>query len=178
MKRVKRLLINNLFCLYFNFFHILFNGDSMKINFKKLIIILIITFIVGCIFIPFVNMDIYKEIVKPKFAPPSIVFPIVWGILFILMSISLYIVTEESSDENNIKIYAIQLIVNSLWNLIFFGFKWFLVGSIWIILLIVLVVIMTIKFYKVNKIAGLIQIPYIIWLLIAFYLNFSIFLLN
>lgn len=178
MKKVKRLLKNNLFCLYLKKIYILFNGDNMKINFKKLILIIVITVLVGSIFVPFVDMNIYKEIIKPKFAPPSIVFPIVWGILFILMSISLYIVTEESSDDSNIKIYAAQLIVNSLWNLIFFGFKWFLLGFIWIIILLILVIIMIVKYYKVNKVAGLLQIPYVIWLLIAFYLNFSIYLSN
>lgn len=153
-------------------------GDKMKFNFKKFILIVLVTFLIGGFFALFVDMNIYDDVIMPKFAPPKIVFPIVWSVLYLLMSISLYIVTEKSNDLSNTKIYFAQLLVNSLWTLIFFGLRWFLLGWIWIILLIVLVVIMIIKFYKVNKIAGLIQIPYVIWLCIAFYLNFSIFLLN
>ena len=153
-------------------------GDNMKFNFKKFILITILTFVIGGFFALFVDMNIYNDIIMPKFAPPKIVFPIVWSVLYILMSISFYIVTEKSNDLGNIKIYLGQLLVNSFWTLIFFGLRWFLLGWIWIILLIVLVVIMIIRFYKVDKVAGLIQIPYIIWLGVALYLNFSIFLLN
>ena len=153
-------------------------GDNMKFNLKKFILILVLTFVIGAFFALFVDMNIYDDVIMPKFAPPKIVFPIVWSVLYILMSISFYIVTEKSNDLSNIKIYLLQLFVNSLWTLIFFGLRWFLLGWIWIILLIVLVVIMIIKFYKVDKVSGLLQIPYVIWLCIAFYLNFSIFLLN
>ena len=60
----------------------------MKIDFKKLILIIIVTLMSGSFFAPFVDMNIYKEIIRPKFSPPSIAFPIVWTILYILMSIS------------------------------------------------------------------------------------------
>lgn len=123
-------------------------------------------------------MNIYNIVERPKLSPPGIVFPIVWSILYILMGLSYYIVTESSNDESNKKIYFLQIIVNSLWTLIFFGFKNFLLSWIWIVLLIVLVVIMIMKFYNINKVAGLLQIPYLLWLFIAFYLNFSIYLLN
>ena len=153
-------------------------GDILKINFKKIIFIIIFTIIVGSFFALFTSTNIYSEIVRPKFSPPGIVFPIVWFILYTLMGISFYIVTEEDNDLGNIKIYLLQLFVNSLWTLFFFGFKWFLFSFIWIIILIVLVIIMIIKFYRANKVAGLLQIPYLIWLFIAAYLNLSIYLLN
>lgn len=152
----------------------------MKINFKQLFLIIIMTIIIGSFFVPFVDMNIYKEIVKPKFSPPSIVFPIVWSILYILMSISLYLVLKSSNtnQKSSLKIYIFQLLVNSTWTLIFFGFKNYLLGIIWIILLIVLVITMTMNFYYKNKISSLLQIPYLLWLFIALYLNFSIYLLN
>ena len=97
----------------------------MKIDFKKLILIIIVTFIIGSFFAPFVDMNIYKEIIKPKFSPPSIAFPIVWTILYILMSISFYLVLKSSNTDqkSSLKIYLFQLIINSTWTLIFFGFR-------------------------------------------------------
>ena len=152
----------------------------MKINFKQLFLIIIITIIIGSLFVPFVDMNIYKEIVKPKFSPPSIAFPIVWSILYILMSISLYLVLKSSNNDykSSFKIYIFQLLVNSTWTLIFFGFHNYLLGIIWIILLIVLVITMNVNFYQINKISAFLQIPYLLWLFIALYLNISIYLLN
>lgn len=150
----------------------------MKINYKKLIIIIVLTFLIGSFFSFFTGTDIYNEIERPILSPPGIVFPIVWSILYILMGISYYIVSENTSDNSSRKIYLYQLIVNSEWTLIFFGLKNFLLGWIWIILLIILVFLMIKNFYNVNKLAGLLQIPYLIWLFIALYLNFSIYLLN
>ena len=150
-----------------------------KINFKKLFLIIFLTILVGSFFSFFVSMDFYKDLVKPPLSPPGIVFPIAWVILDILMSISLYIVTND--DEDHTKYYAIyigQLIVNSLWTLIFFGFKFYLFGFIWVLFLIVLVLIMTYMFFKKNKVAAYLLIPYILWLIFASYLNIQIYLLN
>ena len=138
----------------------------MKIDFKKLILIIIVTFIIGSFFAPFVDMNIYKEIIKPKFSPPSIAFPIVWTILYILMSISFYLVLKSSNTDqkSSLKIYLFQLIINSTWTLIFFGVRNYLLGIV--------------NFYQKNKLSGLLQIPYLIWLLIALYLNIGIYILN
>lgn len=150
----------------------------MKINFKRLIFIILFTILIGSFFSFFTGTEIYNEITTPKLSPPGIVFPIVWTILYTLMGISFYIVTKDGFNSNITEIYLVQLIVNSLWTFIFFGFENFLLGWIWILVLIVLVIIMIYRFYKVNKLAGLLQIPYLIWLCFAFYLNFSIYLLN
>lgn len=152
-----------------------------KINFKRLIIITIITFVVGSFFSWFTmnNMDTFKELEKPVNVP-AILFPIVWSILYLLMSISCYIITK-SDDKGKDKAliwYGIQLIINSLWSLIFFGFGAYLFAFIWIILLLITVVIMTTKFYNIDKRAAYINIPYILWVLFAGYLNFGIYLLN
>lgn len=152
-----------------------------KINWKRLIIITIITFIVGSFFSWFTmnNMDTFKELEKP-INVPGILFPIVWSILYLLMSISCYIITE-SNDKNKDKAiiwYGIQLVINSLWSLIFFGFGAYLLAFIWIVLLAVSVIIMMAKFYNVDKRAAYINIPYILWILFAAYLNFGIYILN
>lgn len=152
-----------------------------KINWKRLIIITIITFIVGSFFSWFTmnNMDTFKELEKP-INVPGILFPIVWSILYLLMSISCYIITE-SNDKNKDKSiiwYGIQLVINSLWSLIFFGFGAYLLAFIWIVLLAVSVIIMMAKFYNVDKRAAYLNIPYILWILFAAYLNFGIYILN
>ena len=82
-------------------------------------------------------------------------------------------------NDSNIKgIYYIQLFVNLMWSIIFFILKWRFFAFIWIILLDILVILMIIKFYKKNKFSGLLQIPYLLWILFASYLNLAIYLLN
>lgn len=148
-----------------------------KINWKRLIIIIIITFVVGSFFSFFTmnNMDTFKELEKP-INVPGILFPIVWSILYLLMSISLYIVIDK--NRKSLIIYSIQLIINSLWTLIFFGFGAYLLAFIWIILLLIAIVIMIAKFYNIDKKAAYLNIPYLLWVLFAAYLNLEIYLLN
>ena len=153
----------------------------MKINWKKLIIITIITFIVGSFFSWFTmnNMDAFKELEKP-INVPGLLFPIVWSILYLLMSISFYRVLQ-SDDENKkpqVISYIVQLIINSLWSLIFFGFEAYLLAFIWIIILLISVIIMIINFYKIDKKAAYLNIPYVLWIIFAAYLNIGIYLLN
>lgn len=156
-------------------------GDKMKINWKKLILITIITFAVGSLFSFFTmnNMDTFKELSKP-IDVPGIVFPIVWSILYLLMSISYYIVSEKQDKNRNESrtSYVVQLVINSLWTLIFFGFEAYLLAFIWIIILLIAVIVMIVNFYKVNKTAAYLQIPYVLWILFAGYLNLGIYLLN
>jgi len=152
-----------------------------KINWKRLIIITIITFVVGSFFSFFTmnSMETFKELEKP-INVPGILFPTVWSILYLLMSISCYIISCSNDENKNeaIIIYAIQLVINSVWSLIFFGFGAYLLGFIWIIILAVTVIIMIAKFYNINKKAAYLNIPYILWILFAAYLNFGIYILN
>lgn len=152
----------------------------MKINWKRLIKIIIITFFIGNIFTFFVTGDMkdFKMIEKP-IDVPTIIFPIVWTILFLLMSISYYIVSNKTNDRSKITlIYSIQLTINAFWTLIFFGLKTYLFSFIWLLLLIISIIIMIITFYKIDKKAGLLQIPYLLWVIFAGYLNLGIYLLN
>lgn len=122
----------------------------------------------------------YSNFTKPPFAPPGIIFPIVWSILYTLMGISSYKISISDSPFRTtaLKSYYIQLIVNLLWSFIFFKFKLFLLAALWIVLLIILVIKMIIEFKKVNKVAAYLQIPYLLWLIFALILNISIYLLN
>lgn len=129
------------------------------------------------------NMGIYDRIQTPPLAPPGILFPIVWSILYTLMGISSAIIYTKGRDENipvydALRIYAIQLVVNFFWSIIFFNLEAFLFAFLWLLLLWVLIMIMIKKFYKIDKTAAYLQIPYLLWVTFAAYLNFAIFLLN
>ena len=150
--------------------------SKTKIYIKSILIPIIVGGIVGLLIS---NSIDYENLIQPPLAPPSIVFPIVWAILYILMGISYGILGSNSLVDSKINtIYYLQLFVNALWSIFFFVLKWRLFSFIWIILLAILVIIMVVKFYKKNKVAGLLQIPYLLWVLFASYLNLSIYLLN
>lgn len=149
-------------------------------NIKKFLFYLIITFIIGGLFTPLTfSSEFYESLVKP-FDIPQIIFPIVWSILYILMSISIFMIsnTNDIKKDESIKIYFIQLVINSLWTLFFFGIKLIGFSALWIVLLTIVVIIMFIKFYKIKPLAAYINIPYIIWLILATMLNISIYILN
>lgn len=119
----------------------------------------------------------YNNLIKPPISPPRILFPIAWSIIYLLMGISYYIVKDNLSDKEKILYYA-QLVVNALWSIIFFILKWYLLSVLWIILLDVLVITMILIFYRNNKLSAYLQIPYLLWILFATYLNIGIYLLN
>ncbi len=121
----------------------------------------------------------YEVLKSPFLAPPSIAFPIVWTILYILMWVSFGILEDKKLMDKNLSIlYYVQLWVNALWSIFFFVLKWRLFSFIWIILLDILVIWMVIRMYKKDKNAGLLQIPYILWILFATYLTLAFYLLN
>ena len=154
-------------------------GDRM--NLKKLFISVLIPLglgtLVGLLTSSFTN---YSDFIKPSFAPPGIVFPIVWTILYTLMGISSYIIGESNSYRKRkaLSIYRIQLIFNILWSFIFFVFNLKTLAFIWILVLIVMVGLMIKEFLSINKTAGYLQIPYLLWLIFASILNLSIIFLN
>lgn len=122
------------------------------------------------------SYDVYEQVVRPPFSPPPILFPIVWGILYTLMGIGAAMVYK---DNGKIPfIYWLQLMVNFFWPIIFFNMEAFLFAFIWIILLLVLVLLMIIEFYRINKLSGILQIPYLLWTAFATYLTFFIWLFS
>ncbi len=148
---------------------------NFKSYLKSILVPLVLGVIVGFITSRSMNYDI---LVKPVLAPPGILFPIVWSILYILMGISYGMLKIKGISKESQKIYYLQLGVNLLWPIIFFIFKLRFIAFIWIILLDILVGLMIKYFYKDNKVASYLQIPYLIWVLFATYLNLAIYLLN
>ena len=144
--------------------------------FKSILVPLIVGGVVGFITSKYMNLDTLN---KPFLTPPSIVFPIAWGILYVLMGISYGILKDKGLTDKKIDIvYYVQLVINALWSIFFFVLKWRLFAFIWILLLLASVITMTVEFYKKNKISGLLQIPYILWIVFASYLNLALYLLN
>lgn len=126
------------------------------------------------------NMSVYQTLKLPPLAPPGIVFPIVWTVLYILMGISAYLIYQSISENKKsaLIVYVIQLFLNALWSPIFFRMEAYLFAFVWLVVLWVFILIMIIKFYPINKTAALLQIPYLLWVTFAGYLNFAIYLLN
>ncbi len=125
---------------------------------------------------------IYAETIKkPALSPPGIAFPIAWTILYALMGIGLARVimsTASTLRTTAISLFVLQLILNLAWCFIFFGAKRFDIALIELIVMFATVIAMTITFLKIDKTAGMIQIPYILWLCFAMYLNYGVMRLN
>lgn len=150
-------------------------------NKSNLIIAILIPFAVGAVsYMLGNNTELYESIYKPILSPPPIVFPIVWAILYLLMGISSYLIYESGSEETSsaLTVYAVSLFFNFLWPIVFFKFQWFLLAFIWLIALILIIIYMIYRFSKINKTAGRLQIPYLIWCVFAAYLNYMIYILN
>ena len=141
----------------------------------KLFLPLLLGGIIGWIIAPFMQ---YNELPLPKLAPPAYVFPIVWTILYLLMGVS-YILLEKNNqaDEQAKKAYYLQLVINLLWPILFFVLQWIGFTAIRLMMLIASVIYMIQTFYQKQKLSAILQIPYLIWLFFALYLNIAIWLL-
>ena len=153
-----------------------------SINLKKLIKCIAIPVAVGVLsaLLTKNNMEVYKNINQPPLAPPSWLFPVVWSILFILMGISAYMISQSDAVEKSmaLTVYGIQLAVNFFWSVIFFNMQAYTFAFVWLMFLWVLIILMIYKFYKINKTAAYLQIPYLLWVTFAAYLNLAIAILN
>ena len=152
---------------------------------KPYIISILIALAVGgaAAFLTRNDMDIYKDIVLPPLAPPSILFPIVWSILYVLMGIGaamIYLERDRLGDKvrDALSVYGTNLVLNFMWSIIFFKFRIFLPAFIWLLALLAVIIKMILDFKKIQPIAGYLQIPYAVWVAFAGYLNFAIWWLN
>ncbi len=122
----------------------------------------------------------YYNLTKPPLAPPDWIFPSVWSILYfsMLIALLLYLFKPAQNKKSGYIYFAVQLILNLLWAIVFFYLKNMFLALIVIILLDIFVILTIKSFYKVSKISGLILIPYLIWILFATYLNIGYLVLN
>ena len=151
----------------------------------RLIVSIVIVFLVGAVGTVYTLKEIttwYVALAKPSWTPPNWTFGPIWTTLYILIGISLYLVWREGLDRRDVRIallvFAVQLILNVVWSLVFFGTHNIFGGLVLVILLWISILANIVVFYRISKPAGLILIPYLIWVSIASYLNYSVFLLN
>jgi len=162
-----------------------FIKNIKKFQIQKLLISLVWPFIAGGIGALFTTPSInnwYMSLSKPPFNPPNWIFQPVWTVIYILLGLSFFIIWthkgESKFKKKAIRLFITQLILNSLWSIIFFGLKSPILAGLEIIYLWI-VIFLTIKyFYKISKTAAYLLIPYIAWVTFAAFLNFSIVLLN
>ena len=129
------------------------------------------------------NMTVFDTVEKPPLTPPAILFPIVWTILYVLMGISAArIYPNEARCPREVKsaltVYGATLFLNFMWSVIFFNFRAFLISFLWLLILWIVILIMIRRFWKIEKLSAYLQIPYLIWVTFAGYLNLAIYLLN
>lgn len=128
------------------------------------------------------GVKVYNATVKqPPLSPPSMVFPIVWGILFALMGIGaarIYLAPASDARSRSLLLFLVQLAFNFFWSIIFFNLQAFGVACLWLIVLWVLILLMILSFRKVDRPAAWLQVPYLLWVTFAAHLNFGVWLLN
>lgn len=147
----------------------------------KSILFTVITGVLSGLFISG-NTNLYSVLIKPPFALPGNLFAVVWTVLYILMGIALFLFKTSNASEKTIndgKLYFhIQLFLNFLWPIIFFNLKLPFAAFLLLIILFLFTALTLIKFYHTNKLSGILLIPYLLYILYAGYLNFTIWFLN
>ena len=154
-----------------------------KIKWKELVISIAIPVGVGSLsaLLTMGAMKSFGKLNQPPLSPPAWLFPAVWSILYVLMGISAYLIYNSGKPARNktaFYVYAAQLFFNFLWSVIFFNMGAYLFAFVWLLALLSLIILNAVLFYRINKTAGLLLVPYVLWVSFAAYLNLAIYLLN
>ena len=118
---------------------------------------------------------------KPPFSPPPSVFPIVWTILYALMGVSAARIWQRPASAERstaLRLFAVQLAVNFFWSIWFFNLQAFGLAFFWLVLLVALIVRMVLVFREIDAPAAWLQLPYLLWVFFAGYLNYGVWMLN
>lgn len=150
-----------------------FKGEYDLILLVAIALAMIMMSVVVSLFNPNSKED-YYSLNRPKFAPPAILFKVIWIVLYILMALSLYrIILITNTGENTtiqLVLFISQLIITYLWSFIFFKFKKRKLALVIIFILILLVISLIISLIKLDILSAILLVPYLIWLLFAFVL--------
>lgn len=156
----------------------------MRKQWKPIILSILVAEAVGALsgFLTREGMKLFTDAVaQPPLSPPPLLFPIVWTILYALMgygSARIWLSTPSPDRSRALNLYAIQLVVNFFWSLIFFNAQAFGFAFFWLLLLWGLVLLMILAFDKIDPLSAKLQVPYLIWLTFAAYLNLGVWYLN
>lgn len=128
------------------------------------------------------GMAVYGEMVKPPLSPPAWVFSAVWTILYLMMGYAAYRIMTAVPDTQGrsmaLLLFWVQLIMNFFWSVIFFRWEQYLAAFIWLVIMWGIVIVCTFRFYHINKMAGWLLVPYVLWLTFAAYLNLGAWILS
>ena len=128
------------------------------------------------------GMGSFEALAKPPLSPPGWVFPAVWALLYIMMAAAawrIYLLHGPAAARRRaLRLYAAQLAVNALWPGLFFGLGLYWAAAVWLGVLIALVVMCESAFRRLDDLAGLLLIPYLLWCAFALYLNIGVAALN
>ena len=153
-----------------------------KKNVTELLIFIVATELVGALsgLLAGNSFSLYKELIKPPLSPPGWLFPVMWAILYALMGISAFMIYTSDAKERckALVIYGTQLFVNFMWSIVFFRFRMFGLSVAVILTLLALIIAMIIIFRRIRPAAAYLNIPYLLWIVFASYLNIGILLLN
>lgn len=156
----------------------------MKNNKKLLAVCILIPLAVGVLssVLSGRGMEQFSQMNQPPLSPPGWLFPVVWTILYVLMGVASWlIITSNVSDEEKYRalfVYGLQLAANFLWPIFFFRFGWYFFSFLWLLLLWVLIFRNWDMFREISRPAGVLLVPYLLWVTFAGYLNLAISLIN
>ena len=154
-----------------------------EINWKRLIPALLIPLAVGALASLLTKdaMSRFGALEKPPLSPPTWVFPVVWTILYLLMGLASYLVVMSADGPERataLRFYALQLVFNFFWSILFFNLEAYLLAFFWLLALLLLIVVTTVLFWRIRRSAGALLLPYLLWVSFAGYLNIGIYLLQ
>lgn len=155
-----------------------------KYRITPLIISLAIPLLVGMLSAALSSggMAAYGTMSKPPLSPPAWVFPVAWTILYLMMGLASYYVYVADVDRHDkivtLRLYGVQLAMNFMWSIVFFAWKLYLFAFIWLIGLWCLVIVGAYRFFMIDRKAGGLLLPYILWLTFAAYLNLGAYVMK
>ena len=121
----------------------------------------------------------YSQLIKPTFNPPEWIFAPVWTTLYLMMTLAIWFFWHsKKKDINTVYIYFIHILFNTTWSVVFFAFHSILLALINLMILICLIVILILRFKRVNNVSAYLMIPYLLWSFYALFLNFNLYILN
>ena len=154
----------------------------LKNKFLSLLLFFTITFsasFIGSLVTISLKEPWYSQLIKSRFNPPEWIFAPVWTTLYLMMTLAIWFFWHSKNrDMNTIYIYFIHIIFNTTWSIVFFGLHQIFLALIFLIILIGLIIILIIRYKRVNFVSYYLMIPYLLWCCYALFLNISLLILN
>ncbi len=160
----------------------MYNTFMLKNKFLSFTLFLTITFsasIIGRLTTFSSKEPWYSQLEKSNFNPPDWIFAPVWTTLYFMMTLAVWIFWHSKNrDTNTIYIYFIHILLNTTWSIVFFAMHNIFLALINLMILVLLIIVLTLRFKRVNNVSAYLMIPYLLWSCYALFLNFNLYLLN